>query len=230
MIRERGWQKLVFVLCMGLLQAAGWIGEAAGQSPARGDFAPGDAVRIIVWQDPNTISSSQLNIDRLGINNDYLIDRRGSILMPLVGEVRVVGRSKEALAEILSERYKRYISGLYFVCKPLIRLTIMGAVNQPGSYLVEPKASLWRAINLAGGPKPDADLRKIYLTRSGRVVAKNLLEVYEKAYSLQEIGVRSGDQLVLPRAGGFTLRTFMDYTSFVISAAILYLQIRRETR
>ncbi|RME01974.1 MAG: hypothetical protein D6814_00475 [Calditrichaeota bacterium] len=195
-----------------------------------GDFYPGDAVKVIVWQDPTAASIADLNIDRLGISNDYIIDRKGYILLPLIGEVRVIGRSSAALADTLTSRYRAFVSGLYFVCKPLIRLTILGAVNHPGSYLVERTASLWQAINQAGGPTPGADLRKIYLTRSGRKVAKNLLQVYEKAYTLTEVGVRSGDQLVIPLMKSFNMRDVLDYGSFIISVLVLYLQIQRASK
>ncbi len=226
-IRKTATLAIALITVLLFQNGAFFVADASGQSRYRDDFYPGDAVRVIVWQDPNSITASNLNIDRLGISDDYIIDRRGTILLPLIGEVRAVGLSKEALADTLSERYRRFISGLYFVCKPLMRLTIMGAVNQPGSYLVETTASLWQAINKAGGPKPDADLRKIYLSRSGKKVAENLLEVYEKAYTLKEIGVKSGDQLVIPPYRGFTFRDILDYGGFLISLAVLYLQIQR---
>ncbi len=229
-IRKKAQLALAMIVVLLFQNGPVWFAEASAQSRIRGDFYPGDAVQVIVWQDPNSITASNLDIDRLGISDDYIIDRRGYILLPLIGEVRAVGLTKEALADTLSERYRRFISGLYFVCKPLMRLTILGAVNQPGAYLVETTASLWQAISKAGGPKPDADLKRIYLSRSGEKVAENLLEVYEKAYTLQEVGVKSGDQLVIPTVRGFTLRDILDYGGFIISLAVLYLQIQRAQR
>ncbi len=225
--RMSGGGKVVAVLAvLFLISATG----AEAQRRIPGDFYPGDGVRVIVWQDPTRASIQDLNIDKLRIADDYIIDRSGQILLPLIGKVQAVGKTQEALAEYLQERYSEFITGLYFVCKPLIRITILGAVNRPGSYLVERNASLWETISTAGGPTPAAELKKIYLTRSDKVVAENLLEVYEKAYSLQEIGVRSGDQIVVPPKGRNFIRTMLDYGSFVMSVAVLYLQIRRYSR
>ncbi len=198
----------------------------SAQSRLQGDFTPGDAVRITVWQDPGI---ENIDVGKLGISDDYLIDRAGYIFMPLIGRVRVVGYSTTELADLLVERYKKYVSGLNFVCAPLIRLNILGAVNKPGSYLLEENATLWEAIDLAEGPAPGVDLEQITLMRGGEVVAEKLLSQYENAYSLKEIGVQSGDQLRLPFRGKLFLRALVDYGSFFISAALLIIQIRRET-
>ncbi|MFQ5628055.1 MAG: polysaccharide biosynthesis/export family protein [bacterium] len=186
-----------------------------------GDFAPGDAVRIVSWQSP----IAKGNVENLGITDDYIIDRRGSIFLPLVGYVRVVGLSRGALADTLEMRYRKYASGLSFVCKPLIRIAVLGQVNQPGSYIVEPSASLWQVINEAGGPQTGADFQKMYYMRNGEVVAENLLTHFEKAYSIEEVGIRSGDQLYIPGKSSFSIQKFFQYVSYVTSLAILYFTI-----
>lgn len=219
-----GQSTILFSITLALIFSANRL---QAQTQFRGDFAPGDGVRIIVWQDP---TNADVSIKQLGIERDYIIDRTGRILLPLIGEVTVVGKSKSQLAETLSERYRQYISGLYFVCLPLIRITVLGAVNQPGSYLIERENSLWQLIDKAGGPRPEANLEKIYLTRGGKIAAEGLLEVYEKAYSLAEIKVRSGDQVMVPFHSGLTVRDVMRYASFLMSGVSLYLQIRRATQ
>ncbi len=208
------------------LLASFFAQPALAQKRYKGDFVPGDAVRITVWQDPGIEGA---DVSQLGIADDYLIDRAGYIFMPLIGRLRIVGHTSIELADLLAERYKKYMSGLNFVCTPLIRLNILGAVNKPGSYLLEEDATLWEAIGLADGPAPGVNLDEIALLRGGEVVAEKLLSQYENAYSLKEIGVRSGDQLRLPFRGTLFLRALVDYGSFFISAALLIIQIRRET-
>jgi len=186
-----------------------------------GDFTPGDAVRIISWQSP----ASKGNVENLGITDDYIIDRRGRVFLPLVGYARAVGLSREAFADTLEMRYKKYASGLSFICKPLIRIAVLGEVNQPGTYIVEPSASLWQVINEAGGPKTSANFQKMFYMRNSKVVAQNLLAQFEKAYSIAEIGVRSGDQLYVPGKKTFSVRTVFQYISYVSSLIILYFTI-----
>lgn len=200
--------------------------NAFAQRRFPGDFAPGDAVRIITWQSP----TGKGDVAKLGITNDYLIDRRGQIFLPLIGYVRVVGLTREALADTLVARYSKYASGLQFICKPLIRIAVLGAVNKPGTYVVEPTESLWSVITQAGGPETGADFKKMYYMRNGQVVAENLLTQFERAYSIEEIGIVSGDQLYVPRLSSFKFRTLLDYTSFVSTVVLLYFTIRDRSR
>lgn len=195
--------------------------NAEAQRSFPGDFEPGDGVRIITWQSPVNKS----NVGDLGISNDYIIDRRGRIFLPLIGDMRVVGLTREALQDSLEVRYRKYASGLSFVCKPLIRIAVLGVVNKPGTYVIEPTESLWSVIDLAGGPLTGADFEKIYYVRNGEVVAENLLAQFERAYSIQEIGMRSGDQLYIPGKSTFSIRTVFQYTSFLTSLVVLYFTI-----
>lgn len=196
------------------------------QNKIPGDFYPGDAVRIVVWPKPG---SDKTTVEKTGIANDYLIDRRGNIFLPLIGDVKVVGLRRDELANVVAERYREFTTGVLYVCKPLIRITVLGAINRPGSYLVEESNSLWQVIDEAGGPAPIADLNKMFIRRGDRIVADKLLAKYESAYSLQEIGVRSGDQLYVAQRSGFHFKTILDYGSFFISAIVLYFQVKRET-
>ncbi len=197
----------------------------SAQSDIPGDFKPGDGVRVIAWQNPGAGSQ---NIDELNLSNDYLIDRTGQIFMPLIGYVRAVGLTRDGLAQILSERYKKFTKGVSFVCKPLLRLAVMGSVARPGSYLVKENATLWEVIDIAGGPVTGANLKKLYYTRGGRMVAKNLLGQFEQAYNIQEIGIQSGDQLVLPPHKKISLRTVIQVVSLGSSLLLLYLRLTEQ--
>ena len=198
--------------------------QSYSQSDFNQTFRSGDAVRVIVWQEPG---ASRADVEKLEIAGDYVIDYKGNIFLPLIGDVQVAGHSQESLSSTLKEKYKPFTSGLHFVCKPLIRVTIMGMVQRPGMQLVEGTANLWELIDLAEGPERGADLEKIFVMRGGQIVAENLLEKFENAYSLKEIGIQSGDQVVLEQRKSFSFRSILEYSSFFFSAASLYLQIQR---
>lgn len=188
-------------------------------------FRPGDALRLTVWELRWSADGKGLNFD---FNNDYPIDSRGRIQVPIIGEVKVLGYNQYTLADHLRELLAPYFSEPpVVVVEPLIRVTLMGAFNRPGSYLISPRRSLWDLADLAGGPTANADLRRMRIERGGRVIKKRLLSGYEKGVSLQEIDIRSGDQILVPARRTFTVRDFMEYTSFLMSIAILYLQINR---
>ncbi len=190
------------------------------------DFAPGDGVRLKVWRDISL--ADQSNVQNLGLNDDFVIDSRGNITLPIIGEIRAVGHTRRSLARAIEDSLS--IRAVRVMCSPLIRVTLMGAVNKPGSYLIEPKESLWGLINDAGGPSNNADVKKIYVERSGKIIVNNLLEGFEQAHALEQIGVRSGDQIYVPGRSSFNFRTVVDYATLTASFVVLYFQLKDRTR
>jgi len=183
---------------------------------AQNQFQRGDGVRVAVWRDP---SREGVNIQGLGITGDYTIDSRGSIQMPLIGEIRVVGSTPEGLATAIKEKYSAFISDMIVICYPLIRISVLGAVQKPGSYFIERRTSLWELIEIAGGLDGQANIKKIQIQRSGKIVAKDLMSGYEKATSLDELRIQSGDQVLVPGRSLITMRTIIEMTRFALGLA-----------
>jgi polysaccharide export outer membrane protein len=180
---------------------------------------------LTVWELRWDRDGQGLNLD---FNDIYPIDDEGKIQVPVIGEVKVIGYNVRTLADRLRELLTPYFAEPpVVVVEPLIRVTVMGAFNRPGSYLISARRSLWDLVDLAGGPAENANLLKLRVQRSGQVVKDNLLGGYEKGVSLRELGIQSGDQVLMPPRSSFTARDFMDYARFGISLAILYLQIKR---
>jgi protein involved in polysaccharide export with SLBB domain len=186
----------------------------------------GDGVRILVWKED--LSDNQVKPEELGLAGDYLLDEQGNILLPSLGEIKAAGQSPKGLADNIQQSLR--IKAVRIVCLPLIRVTLLGAVQHPGSYLVQPKESLWEAINKAGGPANDADFRKIKVMRGGRVVKSNLLEAFEKAHSLADLAVESGDQIVVPGLSKFDFGEVIRYATFAMSVGVFYLQLTNNNR
>ncbi len=187
-------------------------------------FAKGDAIRIKVWQ-PWRLAEGSAGIEDL--NGDYAIDNQGNILLPLISEVKVVGHNIQSLSALIKEKLSTYLKDPFVLITPLIRVTVQGAVNRPGAYLIPPTASLWEIIETAGGPTEKSELKNMFTERGGRVAIKNLLKSFENGYSLQDIGIRTGDQIVVPSKNPFTYRDVLGFVSFGMNIAVLYIQITR---
>lgn len=222
-------QVVVMLLVCGLaLSALAPLAPAQTRSTSKstGDFSPGDGVRIKVWRDVSV--SGQGDFGGLGLNDDFLIDNRGNVLLPIIGEMRAVGHTRRSLARAIEDSLS--IRAARIMCLPLIRVTLLGAVNKPGSYLIEARESLWSLINEAGGPANNVDLKKLYIERGGEVVNNNLREAFEQAHSLEQLGVRSGDQIYVPGISRFNFRAVVDYVTLSASFILLYLQIKDRNR
>ncbi len=199
--------------------------EAMQKKGTVNEFSPGDAVRISVIELGRGIDRSPLNI-----SGDYTINSAGYIMLPIIGNVKAVGNDRNSLAKNLVELYSPYLKEPYITTTPLIRITLMGAFNKPGSYRVSPESSLWQLIELAGGPKEDCDLNSIRVERGGKVLMKNMLEQFERGHSLEDIGVRSGDQIIAKGRSSFGFRDIMNYSYFIMTAVSMYFSIKNYNR
>lgn len=185
-------------------------------------FKPGDAIRLQIWQ-PWRITEGKAEI--VDLNGDYAVNSQGYTLLPLVGEVKVVGLNQTSLAERLKKKYSPFIKDPFILVTPLIRVTVQGAVNRPGAFLIPPSGSLWELVEMATGPSQNAELKKMRSERGGRVVSKSLLRSFEKGYSLQEIGILSGDQIIIPGKNKFTYRDVLVLATFGLQVGLFYLRV-----
>lgn len=183
-------------------------------------FQPGDAVLIQIWE---LYQDERRNIN---LSGQYPIDTEGFIIMPIIGEVKVKGLTSYELMQTLKDKFVLYLKNPYIYVRPLIRVTLQGAFNRPGSYRVDPSRSLWDLIDMAGGPASNCDIGRIRVERGGDVVIEDLLNSFEKGYSLEEIGVETGDQIIAPARGGWNLGTLISVVNLMASMLLLFLRLR----
>lgn len=187
-------------------------------------FRKGDALRLTIWQPWQTGDGKAKNIE---FGGEYIIDSRGYVFFPLIGDVNVINHNSSTLAAELKSKFNAYIQDPVVIVDPLIRVTALGAFRRPGTFLVEPDASLWEFVDLAGGPSDNANLQKLSVARGGKIVKAKLLSSFERAFSLREIGVRSGDQIMLPAKSSISMRDLLAILRFAISLLNLYLLLSR---
>jgi len=183
-------------------------------------FQPGDAVRIRVWE---LYEGDRRNPN---LSGDYPIQQDGSIIVPLIGQIIVKGLTVHELQQLLEEKLKAYLRTPYVMIHPLIRITMQGAFNRPGSYRVDPSQSLWDLVAAAGGPRADCDLRKMWVERGGKVVIDDLLRSFERGYSLEEVGIETGDQIIAPQRSRLEIGVIIGIVNLVASVVLLYLRLR----
>ncbi|MFQ5601665.1 MAG: polysaccharide biosynthesis/export family protein [bacterium] len=197
--------------------------SAAPQSYSQ-TFRRSDALRLTIWLPFNINDGKNQN---LNLNGNYPIDSRGYVFFPLLGDVKVVGYNTTTLAEILVEKYSPYFQDPVIIVEPLIRVTMLGAFRRPGTYLIPPNATLWQLVDLAGGPDDDSNLKKLWVERGGKIVKKNILSGFEKGYTLQELGIFSGDQVLVPARKKFRVRDAFEILRFGIALLNLYFVIQK---
>jgi polysaccharide export outer membrane protein len=145
---------------------------------------PGDAIRV----------TAPMEKELAGI---FAVDATSAVTIPMIGRVVVGGKPWSEVNATLLAVLGREVREPGISLTPLRRVVVLGAVNKPGSYLLEPTLTLSGAIALASGVTPEGDLRRIRLVRGDSV----LHLAAPKGREIDDIPLQSGDQLyVLQRS------------------------------
>lgn len=184
------------VLALVLSGAAGPLGPAplraqaaqTGSIPAdsAGEIRPGDLVKLRIWREPD-------------LSGDFRVDRHGMIVLPKLGPREVGGHSYESLRALLVKEYGQYLRNPSIDVVVLRRLRILGAVQVPGLYEVDPTMTVADAVGLAGGVSPNGELENVQLLRNGERIRADLTQ----RTRLLESMIQSGDELYVPEKNWF---------------------------
>ena len=146
------------------------------------------------------------------------VNSNGQISLPLVGAVMAGGRT---IPELETELAKRYADG--FLQRPQVtvfvkefssqRITMEGAVKEPGIYPITGKTSLLQAIAVAKGLDPLADLSGVVLFR--QVDGKRMAAAYDmrelRSGRVEDPQLYGDDIVVVEQSGSKTaLRRFIE--------------------
>ena len=133
--------------------------DAPDRSAVGQDYRLGalDTVNVNVFQVPD-------------VTGDYQVDPGGDLNMPLIGRVNAQGKTLAELQRTIHDRY-----GAKYLQNPDVRveikqavsqrITVDGAVNQPGIYPVNGDISLIQAIATAKGTTGDALVSRVVIFR-----------------------------------------------------------------
>lgn len=171
---------------------------------------PGDEIEILVWQYED-------------FNVRSIVTSKGTVAMPLVGEITVAGKTKEQVDRDLRDRLSEYIQGEVRITISLISkreniITVFGAISRSDNFPLVDEISLFELLSMAGGPAADADLRNIKIYRrdySPNYSEIDLNDYLEKGQLDPSIKVGPGDIVYIPREQNF-IREFSGFLRDVV--------------
>ncbi|MGC9317999.1 MAG: SLBB domain-containing protein [Armatimonadota bacterium] len=76
---------------------------------------------------------------------------------------------------------------------------VIGAVNAPGEFPPQQASTVSKAIVMAGGLAPDADMSAAYVLRAGEQIQMNLRGLLEEGDASADLALQPQDALVVPR-------------------------------
>lgn len=182
----------------------------------------GDIVRVDMFDTPELVLDPRYTV---------LLD--GSLNLPWIGSISVQGLTLSQAADVISQRYGRFIRNPVITVNLLaprpLKVGIIGEVNRPGSYIISvisnevTQTSLnqrtsaeggnqWptvsKAIQTASGITELADIRNIRIRRlqplgGEEVVTVDLWKFLREGDLSQDVLLRDGDSIVIPTATTF---------------------------
>ena len=163
----------------------------------RGLLRPGDVIRLRIWREPD-------------LSGDFPVDETGTVTFPKIGAFRVFDYTTAALKAKLLESYAVYLRNPSVEVTMLRRINVLGAVQRPGLYPIDPTMTIADALAVAGGATPSGDQHHVVLVRNGVRVT----EALSAETSIAETPLRSGDQLFVPE------RSFIVRNSGLVAASL----------
>ena len=176
---------LLGLACLMLL--AGPARAQASASDSTAALRPGDVLRLRIWREPD-------------LSGDFAVDETGTATLPRLGATPVSGTPADQLKLRLTTEYQKYLNNPSIEVIPLRRISILGAVRNPGMYPVDPSITLGQAANVAGGAGSDSRRNMIELTRNGVTSRYDLRKEPNKA----SLPLSSGDQVYVPEKSWFS--------------------------
>ena len=189
-------------LNMMLAATASRQGSMVSSPVAEYRVGPGDVLELAVFQ-----------VEELNLT--VRVNGRGTIIVPLLGEVQVANQTtveiEQQLAQKLGANYIHDPQVSVFVAEYTSqKITVMGAVQQPAVHVVRRPRSALELLSMSGGLDEKAGHRMYVQTvtensETGRLEPQNLIidlkQVLENADPQHILMLRGGDSIYVPEAG-----------------------------
>ena len=139
---------------------------------------------------------------------DLTVKLDGTILFPELGSISVIGKTFEDLKDTLSLLIEQSYIGVNIdvSIKNLSakKITIVGAVKSPGTYLVNPYSTITSALAYSGGISEIGTLRNIQLIRNdGSKIDFDLYDLLIFGDRSNDITIEAGDTILINAAKQF---------------------------
>jgi polysaccharide biosynthesis/export protein len=157
-------------------------------------------------------NGDQIEIDVLGepdLSRTVTIKPDGIISLPLINQVKVVGKTVSQLEAELVRMYSKYLKAP--TVSVLVRqfrvnpIYVMGEVSKPGRYDLTYEMTFLDALTLAGGATGKANLDGAQIVRvengKSKAIPIKANQVIQGKEATQNLKLQSGDLIYVPQRG-----------------------------
>lgn len=163
---------------------------AAEEEPYR--LRPGDVINVTV-------------VPQSSYGHVVTVQPDGKVNYPVAGEIQAAGKTLEELRVSLTRGLEKELNAPRVTVtlqtsapERLPQITVLGAVRAPGLFDLKKDWRVTEALAAAGGPAPNADLKRITITHKDRTIQTVDLAVGgDEASQKNNILIRGGDLIVV---------------------------------
>lgn len=193
---QKEYLRMIRILCFAIFMLLSCMRldiAVAAENPSIYQLRQGDAVMVSVWRQD-------------ALQKQVVVLPDGSITLPLVGRIEVVGLSTPEVEQRITEKLKVYLP------EPVVtvviagidgnRAYVMGKVLKPGPLIISGPTTVLQAISIAGGFDKFADESGIKVIREKLDVQEIFPVRYKDIISGRDMStnimLKAGDTLVVP--------------------------------
>jgi len=173
-----------------------------------GALRPGDSIKLGIWREPD-------------LSGEFGVNESSEVVLPRLGPINVEGLSPDSLKRLLTRAYGAFLVNPSIEVTLRRRISILGAVRNPGIYPVDPTVTVGDALALAGGANPDGKPDRVELRRASERIEVKL----DRGSMLANTPIRSGDELYVPQKGwisrnpGLVIGTLTGIAGLIVTIA-----------
>jgi polysaccharide export outer membrane protein len=177
------------------------MGDREGEAYRVG---PGDSLLVAIYGHPElSLATYAGSAAPGGRPAGHVVDNDGTIQFPLIGSVKVAGKTTEQLRKFLETQLAVYVRDpkvtLQLLFNGSIRYYLVGQFLQPGLKYSDRPLRLLEAMSLGGSIQLErASLRSAYLVRDGKKLPINFRRLMRDGDLSQNIAMRPGDLIMVP--------------------------------
>lgn len=152
-----------------------------------GDMQVGDQIALSVTDLPS-------------LTDTFTVSQGRVLLLPNVGEVPLAGLLRSELQEGIRAHLAKFIVSPQVFVRSMIRLSVTGAVGQPGYKVVPSDNLLTDVLAQSGQPTATARVDAIRITRGDQVIWEGaaLQAAIVEGRTIDQLNLRAGDRIEVP--------------------------------
>jgi len=192
--------KTLLIGMMTLLSA----GTALTQTPVGTQTPEGvsSAASAYLLAGDDVLSINVVNFPNLSLPQ-ATVPPDGKLAVQLLEPFSVLGKTTTEVAQILTEKWKRYVRNpsvsVSLIQKRKENVLVYGFVLRPGTADYKPPMRLLEAVAQVGGPLPTADLNHVTLTRkAGGKETLDLSHPESRSATINDVALNPGDVVYIP--------------------------------